>query len=77
MKVGDLVRYKKFPHEKLHNSGMSGLIISETYILDEPGWVDASPVVDIMWNMDRGLSYPSGTVSWDYVDELEVVQHYE
>ena len=75
MKVGDLVRYRKFPHEELHDSGLLGLVLSESYVLDEPGWVDYAPVVDVMWNGDRGSSYPAGTVSWDYVDEIEVVFH--
>ena len=73
MKPGSLVRYSTFPHEELHLSGMVGLVLSEAYILDEAGWVESSPVIDVIWNMDRGISQPAGTISWDYIDELEVV----
>ena len=73
VKPGTLVRYKEYPHCELHASGMTGLVISDSYILDEPGWIDASPVVDVIWNMDRGISNPAGTVTWDYVDEIEDV----
>ena len=73
MKSGDLVKYSAYPHYELHMSGMVGLVISEAYVLNDPGWVETSPVVDVVWNADRGISYPAGTVSWDYVDELEPV----
>tara|TARA_B100000508_G_scaffold102027_1_gene80439 strand:+ start:142 stop:369 length:228 start_codon:yes stop_codon:yes gene_type:complete len=73
MKIGSLVRYKEFPHKKLHKSGMVGLVLSESYIPAEAGWVETSHVVDIMWNMDRGISIPAGAICWDYVDELEPV----
>ena len=69
MRPGDLVRYSAYPHYELHMSGMIGLVVSASYILD----IEASPVVDVMWNMDRGIFQPAGTVSGDYVDELESV----
>ena len=72
VKPGSLVRYKKFPHQTLHSSGMIGLVLSEPQCVsvNDPTLV----TVDVIWSMDRGLSYPAGTVSWDYVDELEVVR---
>ena len=77
MKPGDLVRYSAYPHYELHISGMVGLVVSVSYVLDDPGWVETSPVVDVIWNMDRGINYPAGTVSWDYVDELEMIDAHE
>ena len=74
MKVGDLVRYSDYPHYELHASGMVGLVVSKEYILEEPGRVESLPVVDVIWNADRGLLYPQGSVSWEYVDELEVLK---
>ena len=73
MRPGDLVRYSAYPHYELHMSGMIGLVVSASYILD----IEASPVVDVMWNMDRGIFQPAGTVSWAYVDELEMVDAQE
>ena len=70
---GDLVRYSLYPHYELHMSGMIGLVVSGSYVPKEPEWVESIPVVDVIWNTDRGLSYPAGAVSWDYVDELEII----
>lgn len=73
MKIGDLVKYKKFPHEELHDSGMVGLVLSEAYCPEhQAGWEEAGMfIVDVMWNIDRGISQPAGSISWDYVDEIE------
>ena len=71
MKIGDLARYKPFPPTELHRSGLIGLVISNPYTR---GADSSLHVVDVIWNMDRGLSYPAGTVSWDYIDELEVIK---
>ena len=73
MKPGDLVRYSSEPHSELRARGMVGLVLSEAYIPEESEWVETSPIVDVMWNMDRGLSYPAGDVTWDYVDEIELI----
>ena len=73
MKPGSLVRYSAYPHYELHKSGMVGLVISRPYVFDEDDWVETIPVVGVIWNMDREISQPAGTVSWDYIDELEVV----
>jgi hypothetical protein len=74
MKPGNLVRYSAFPHKELHRSGMVGLVLSEAYIPIVAGWVESSPVVDVIWNVDRGIIQPAGTISWDYVDDLEIVK---
>ena len=70
MKFGYLVRYKKFPHEKLHNQGITGIVISEPYRIDSD-----LTVVDVFWNQPR-LSAERETpfVTWDYIDELEYAE---
>jgi hypothetical protein len=70
VKSGDLIRYTAFPHTELHNSGGVGLVVDEVYTRGKDSTLD---VVDVIWSMDRGLSYPAGTVCWEYVDELEVI----
>ena len=72
MKPGDIVRYSAYPHYELHMSGMTGLVLSEPHVQEDQygGLVS----VDVMWSADRGLLYPSGTITWEYVDELEVIQ---
>lgn len=82
MSPGDLVRYKKFPHKELHESGLIGLIISELYVekktLDEPWQIDALPswpaFVDVIWGNDRGTLYPARHICQEYADELEIVE---
>jgi hypothetical protein len=71
MKPGDMVRYKIFPHEKLHNSGMVGVVLSEPYA--NSYWPDMHHAlqVDVMWDRNRGRD--SGQIAWDYIDELEVI----
>ena len=70
MKFGYLVRYKKFPHEKLHNQGITGIVISNPYRIDSD-----LTVVDVFWNQPR-LSAERETpfVTWDYIDELEYAE---
>ena len=70
MKFGYLVRYKKFPHEKLHNQGLAGIVISMPYRIDSD-----LAVVDVFWNQPR-LSAERKTpfITWDYVDELEYIK---
>ena len=70
MKVGDLVKYAPFPHEELHKSGMTGLIISGPYV--DLGIGDLH-LVDIIWTGDRGTGYPAGCICQEYVDELELI----
>ena len=75
MKPGDIVRYAISPHQELHTSGMIGLVISEAYMPEASLDFDPSEMlVDVVWNMDRGLLYPAGTICWEYRDELEVVE---
>ncbi len=70
MKIGHVVRYKKFPHEELHNQGIIGIVISKPYKVEYD-----LIVVDIFWDRPR-LSAERHTpfVTWDYVDELEYVE---
>lgn len=72
MKPGDIVRYSAYPHYELHMSGMTGLVLSEPRVQEDQYGDLVS--VDVMWNSDRGLLYPAGTITWEYVDELEVIQ---
>ena len=72
MKPGDIVRYSAYPHYELHMTGMTGLVLSEPYVQEDQYGDLVS--VDVMWNADRGLLYPAGTITWEYVDELEVIQ---
>lgn len=74
MKPGDMVRYKIFPHEKLHNSGMVGIVLSEPYA--NAHWPDLHQAlqVDVMWDRARlGGNITGDVVSWDYIDEIEVI----
>ena len=75
MKNGDLVRYRIFPHQELHKSGMTGLVISEPYVAYCAG--SAVDGVDVVWGNDRGRSYPAGTVCQEFVDELEIIGEVE
>ena len=74
MKQGDVVRYSKHPHEELHRSGMMGLVIREAYSPESyPDFDPSEMLVDVLWSDFRGLQYPAGTVSWEYLSEIEVV----
>jgi|GEM_PF-1845688 hypothetical protein len=70
MEIGHVVRYKKFPHEKLHNQGIIGIVISKPYKVEYN-----LIVVDVFWERPR-LSAERRTpfITWDYVDELEYVE---
>ena len=75
MNPGDLVRYSPYPHYELHISGMHGIVVSKPRVLEDQRDYFADPVViDVMWNMDRGLLYPAGTICQEYIDELEVIE---
>ena len=71
MKTGDLVKLAKFPHTELHKSDLSGLIIDGPYVRAEKMSLH---VVDVLWNQmrpqTRGISI---AITWEYVDELEVI----
>ena len=69
MDIGSIVRYKEYPHDELHNSGMIGIILGKPYTLDPNGLL----VIDVLWDRVR----PQGRdtlVTWDYVSELENVK---
>ena len=69
MKIGDLVRYKLYPHSELYGSGMTGVTLSMPYVcsdLDHP-----EMIVDIIWSDTRPQA--EGGITWDYVCELEVI----
>ena len=71
MKPGDIVRYAIFPHEDLHFSGMTGLILSKPYVQEcHRGDI---VTIDVMWSEERSSSWGGLNITWDYVDELEVV----
>ena len=62
MKVGDLVKYKSFPHKELSDSSLVGLVIERnTFLYLEK--------VLVKWNRPR----PQGKSLWEYLDELELV----
>ena len=77
MKPGDMVRYKIFPHEELHSSGMTGLVLTAPKIVEDESLMaypeDQLVIIDVIWSADRGLRCPAGTVTWEYVDEIEVI----
>jgi len=62
VKVGDLVKYKSFPHKELSDSSLVGLVIERnTFLYLEK--------VLVKWNRPR----PQGKSLWEYLDELELV----
>jgi hypothetical protein len=70
MKIGYLVRYKKFPHEELHNQGIIGIVISKPYKVE----YDLT-VVNIFWDRPRlSAEREAPFVTWDYIDELEYIE---
>ena len=71
MKVGDIVRYSRFPHTELHNSDLTGLIVDGPYVRAEKMSLH---VVDVMWNRMRPQTRgKSISITWEYVDELELI----
>ena len=71
MKPGDIVRYAPFPHEELHKSGMTGLIISDSYTSSSTAGFH---LIDVMWSERRSPSWDNSHITWEFVNELEVVQ---
>jgi hypothetical protein len=65
MKVGDLVKYKPHPHRSLQH--LLGLVTSFVPLPD-----DYLPAVYVIWGQDRPRG-PSGTLMFEYMDELEVI----
>ena len=80
MKPGDVVRYRVFPHEDLHFSGMTGIVLSEPRVLEDESLMaypqDQLVVIDVMWSEDRPQrqhSTPVLNITWDFIEELELV----
>ena len=71
MKPGDIVRYRIFPHEELHFSGMTGLVLSEPYVQEDQCGDIVS--VDVMWSEERSSSWGGLNITWDFIEELEVI----
>ena len=62
MKVGDLVKYRSFPHKELNESSLMGLVVErDTFLYLEK--------ILVRWNRPR----PQGKFLWEYLDELELV----
>ena len=72
MKPGDVVRYRIFPHEELHFSGMTGLVLSKPYVQEDQYGELVS--VDVMWSEERSSSWGGLNITWDFVEELEVIE---
>jgi hypothetical protein len=72
MKVGDLVRYKPWPHVELHASGITGIITREPYEVEDCDlmWVD------VVWSKERPQC-PAGEPMWEFEDELEKINGQE
>ena len=63
MRVGDLVKYKPFPHKELSESSLVGLVVERDTFL----YLDK---VLVKWSRPR----PQGKSLWEYIDELELVE---
>lgn len=63
------MRYRSFPHEELHNSGMVGVVVSEPY---RSAALSMDEVVGVIWNVQRP-GHLSGEPFVDYADDLEVI----
>jgi hypothetical protein len=71
VKPGALVRYAIFPHEELHFSGMTGVVLNRPHVKE---WLYGDlVVVDVMWSEDRPQAEGELNIEWEYIDRLEVV----
>ena len=62
MRVGDLVKYRPFPHKELSESSLVGLVMErDTFLYLEK--------VLVRWSRPR----PQGKLLWEYLVELEIV----
>jgi hypothetical protein len=68
MKIGDLVRYKVYPHSALRH--MLGLV--ENLETESASNYRGLRGVYVVWNQDRNRG-PANTIMWEFVDELEVI----
>jgi len=80
MNPGDLVRYKKFPHKELHESGSVGLVLEVSDLTrNHIGFRTVTPCQTalILWDRARGPALPVNSLQdlifWDYLEEIEVV----
>ena len=71
MKPGDIVRYRIFPHEELHFSGMTGLVLSKPKILEDR--YGDLVTVDVMWSEVRIQADNNLNILREAVDELEII----
>ena len=67
MKIGDLVRYRLFPHKELNESGMLGIII-DVKLSDVP-----YATALVLWGCSRPQDRLWHEPQLDYLDEIEVV----
>ena len=74
MKPGDLVRYKTFPHDTLHDAGLVGLVLTGPKSPARRRIDDDLTTVTVMWP-DRRQPFAASpmAITWDYVDEIEVI----
>ena len=71
MKPGDIVRYRIFPHEELHFSGMTGLVLSKPKILEDR--YGDLVTVDVMWSEVRIQADNNLNILREAIDELEII----
>lgn len=72
MNVGDLIRYKKWPHEELHDAGLTGIVLTNPYVMN-PNCRSSRefPVVDVMWS--NPSAWGGSQFVYEYIDEIEYV----
>jgi hypothetical protein len=66
VKVGDLVKYRIYPHETL------GRLLGLVQDTEVPGCEPHVRGIYVVWNQDRNRG-PANTIMFEYIDELEVV----
>ena len=71
MKPGDIIRYRIFPHEELHFSGMTGLVLSKPHVKEDQ--YGELVTIDVMWSEERSSSWGGLNITWEYDDEVEVL----
>jgi|SaaInlStandDraft_2_1057019.scaffolds.fasta_scaffold28353_9 hypothetical protein len=71
---GDLVQYREFPHKELHESGMSGLVLSKPY-RGHTLWenYEAATMVDVLWDRPRSPAWGEKHICEEYIDEIEAI----
>ena len=72
MKVGDLVRYKKFPHEELHYTGMTGIVFSNPHV--QKSVFGDIITVEVMWSEYRRPAENNLNILREAVEELEIIK---